>query len=79
MDDMDKSSNIVLGDKTKVTLSLSLLASFLGGVVWLTDLAAKTKQNEENLRELKGYMYYKIQRIEDKLDYIIERLPKKAD
>jgi low affinity Fe/Cu permease len=76
MEDTNKSSTIVLGEKTKITISLSLLITFLGGVVWLTDLAAKTQQNEQNLKELKGYMYYKIQRIEDKLDYIIERLPR---
>lgn len=70
-----KPRSIILNENTKVTISLLIV--LIGGVAWLSNLAAQTLQNKENILEIKNFMHYKFQRLEDKIDMIIDRLPPK--
>lgn len=61
----------------KSWVSLSLVIVIIGGVFWLSTLYARANSNSENLKDLKSYVYRSLERIDAKLDYIIDRLPKK--
>jgi hypothetical protein len=64
-----------ISEKTSITIGVLVIV--VGGIFWLSSVASETFSNSENLKELKGFIYSELLRINNKLDYIMERLPQK--
>jgi hypothetical protein len=62
----------------KTAVSMGLVITLLGGVAFITSIYNQSIANASDIQELKSSISYKIDRIENKLDYIIERLPRQS-
>lgn len=63
----------VINEKTKVTIGL---ATFVAATFWVTTMWNKTNANAANLSEFKVYVIYELRLMNEKLDKILERLPR---
>jgi len=57
----------------KTLLPVSVLSVIFGGAVWLTTIWLKGEANAAEIVEFKDQVGKKLDRIEDKLDRIIEK------
>jgi hypothetical protein len=57
----------------KTLIPASVLSVIFGGAMWLTTIWVKGEANAAEIAEFKDTVWKKLDRIEDKLDRIIEK------
>lgn len=65
----------MLSERSGVTIGL--LVIIIGGVAWLTNVAAVAQASSIQISELKGFIYNELRAIRQDLKEIRDRLPAK--
>ena len=72
---MSEPKSALITERSGVTIGL--LVIIIGGVAWLTNVAAMSQATSIQLGELKGYIYNELRAIRQDLKEIRDRLPSK--
>lgn len=67
---MGEARKIILSEKTLIPVSM--LSVIVGGVFWLSSMHALSKANAADIKENKSDVLRRLDRIENKVDRLIE-------
>lgn len=74
---MDKEKpDVVIRESSKITIGI--LVFIVGGVFWLSTLYGMTIENSNDIRDLKEYIFKKLDNIEAKIEKIHDKLHHKG-